>query len=179
MKNKKGIINLIIVVLIAIIVGFGIIKCYNYQSNKIRGKGTPRLEKTSEVVIVIEKNKKCTPVSLSLYVDGTYELFTDYEACRPFQECTLRLHYTKSIKGTYNYDITKILDKSINEDYSTLDDKQIDYKIYTSVSGSSFVLDEKYNHDYVTKKGETNDSLDAFLKEIGVDLDICAIPEYN
>lgn len=178
-KNKKNKIYLIPIGLIAIIVVVCTIIYFNSPSSKIRGKGTTPLENPSEVVIRIKKNKKCIPVSLSLYADGTYELFTDYADCRPFQVCTLKLVYTKSIKGTYNYDLTKILDNSIDKEDVLFDDNQIDYEIYTNSSGISFILGEEYDHDYVTKKSETNEPLEELLKEIDVDLDICAISDYN
>lgn len=179
MKNEKIIIVLIIIGLTIIGTGIYLFSYFLGSSSQIRGKGTARLDNPGEVVIIIEKNKKCTPVNLSLYADGTYELFTDYESCRPFQKCTLKLHYTKSIKGKYDYDITKILDNSINENDSTLNDNQIDYKIYTRASGSDFVLGEKYNHDYIIQKGENNEYLEQLLNTIDIDLDIYALPDYR
>lgn len=134
------------------------------------------LENHADVLIRIEKQMRCTPVSLYLYSDNTYELFTDYDTCRPFQECTMKLHYKKSIKGTYNYDLTKILDNSIEG--VDIDYKAIDYEILTGSTLGGPILGEKYDHDYVIKKGESNKYLEEFLNIIDVDLNMCAIPNY-
>ncbi len=146
-----------------------------YPISDLRGKGTERLKNPGNVVLVIQKEKECIPISLYLYDDNTYELFTDYESCKLFQECISRLHYTKSIKGKYNYDLTKILDNSV--DYSnTIESKEIDYELLTFANSS---LGDKYNHNYVVKKNQTNEYLEELLKSIDVDLNKCAIPEYN
>lgn len=174
MKDKKTIIATVVISLIVVVVGFLFMKYYNGPSSKIRGKGTLRLEKSDDIVLQIQKNMTCIPVTLYLYHDGIYELLTDYDACRPFKKCTQQLHYTKSIKGKYNYNLTKILDESIDYDDIEIDYEQVDYKI---VSGN--VFGEKYDHNYIIKKGQKNKQLEEFLKEIDVDLNICAIPNYN
>ena len=110
-----------------------------------------------------------------LYEDNQYELFTDYKECRPWQTCTEELRYTKSIKGTYNYDVIKIIEASTNaNDKSYSMDNLPEYELY---------LGEKYVQKYdtamfVVEKDQTNNYLDELLEQLDVDLNSCANPDY-
>lgn len=148
-------------------------KCVNYPNDI----GTDILEHHGDVLISIHVgNKSYVPVSLTLYDDGTYELFTSYLTCKPGRVCTSILKYSKSIKGTYNYDIEKILKASTNaNDKSYSMDNLPKYEIY---------LGEKYMKKYdslmfTVEKGKKNKYLDEFLELINVDLSKCAKPEYK
>ena len=148
-------------------------KCTNYPSDI----GTNLLITHGNLLINISVgNKQYVPVSLSVYDDGTYELFTAYESCKPGVLCTSILKYTKSLKGTYNYDILKIIEASTNaNDKGYSMDNLPEYEI---------TLGEKYMQKYGTltftvEKGKKNKYLDEFLDSIDVDLSKCAKPEYK
>ena len=147
--------------------------CKNYPKEI----GTDILENHVEVLISIHVgNKDYVPVSLSLYDDGTYELFTAYESCRPGRICTSMLKYTKSVKGTYKYDVEKIIKASVNADSKSYDMSNLpEYEIY---------LGDKYMSKYdslmfTVEKGKKNKYLNELLDMIDVDLDKCAKPEYE
>lgn len=147
--------------------------CKNYPKEI----GTDILENHGEVLISIHVgNKDYVPVSLSLYDDGTYELFTAYESCRPGRICTSMLKYTKSVKGTYKYDVEKIIKASINADNKSYDMSNLpEYEIY---------LGDKYMSKYdslmfTVEKGKKNKYLNELLDIIDVDLDKCAKPDYK
>lgn len=128
------------------------------------------------VIFTIERGSKvCIPVKLAVYDDGTYELFTEYETCRPGKTCAYMLKYTKSIKGKYDYDVKKIIENSVdsnNKGYSM--DKLPEYEMYM---GSSYVK-HGYSYHYTVEAGQTNKYLDEFLDKIDIDLKICAEPKY-
>lgn len=147
--------------------------CKNYPKEI----GTDILEKHGEVLISIHVgNKDYVPVSLSLYDDGTYELFTAYESCRPGRICTSMLKYTKSVKGTYKYDVEKIIKASVNTDNKSYDMSNLpEYEIY---------LGDKYMKKYdslmfTVEKGRKNKYLNELLDMLDVDLDKCAKPDYK
>ena len=147
--------------------------CKNYPKEI----GTDILENHGEVLISIHVgNKDYVPVSLSLYDDGTYELFTTYESCRPGRICTSMLKYTKSVKGTYKYDVEKIIKASVNTDNKSYDMSNLpEYEIY---------LGDKYMSKYdslmfTVEKGKKNKYLNELLDMIDVDLDKCAKPDYK
>ena len=145
--------------------------------NKYKGQGTESLKEHGDVALHIDSGNKgnCVKVMLVLYEDNQYELFTDYKECRPWQTCTMELQYTKSIKGTYNYDVTKIIEASTNaNDKSYSKDNLPEYELY---------LGEKYVQKYdtamfVVEKGQTNNYLDELLEQLEVDLNQCANPDY-
>lgn len=148
-------------------------KCTNYPEDI----GMDILENHGEVLISIQVgNKDDVPVSLTLYDDGTYELFTAYESCPVGRMCNLILKYVKSIKGTYDYDIEKILENSTNANDKSYEMNNLpEYEIY---------LGEKYMKKYDTimftvEKNKKNKYLDELLKKINVDLSKCAKPEYK
>ncbi|MCM1371037.1 MAG: helix-turn-helix transcriptional regulator [Clostridium sp.] len=146
-------------------------KCINYPTEI----GEKPLETHGELLINIQTGKKkYVPVSLSIYDDGTYELFTAYEACKPGRLCNMMLKYTKSIKGTYNYDIRKILEYSINANNKSYSMENLpEYEIYLGL------WTEEYDTlMFTVEKGKKNKYLDEFLKSINVDLNKCAKPEY-
>lgn len=120
-------------------------------------------------------NKSYVPISLSLYDDGTYELFTAYESCMPNRNCNMILKYTKSIKGNYNYDLEKILNESKNANNLSFDmDNLPEYEI---TLGESLI--NKYNTlSFVVEKNKNNKYLDELLNIIDIDLNKCANVEY-
>ena len=145
--------------------------------NKYKGQGTELLKEHGDVALHIDSGNKgnCVKVTLVLYEDHQYELFTDYKECRPWQTCTEELRYTKSIKGTYNYDVIKIIEASTNaNDKSYTKDNLPEYELY---------LGEKYVQKYdtamfVVEKDQTNNYLDELLEQLDVDLNSCANPDY-
>lgn len=165
---KKAILTLIYGIIVFAITGCGKL------SNPLGGD-TPLTNHSEDVLTITIGNKICVPVQLTLYDDGTYELFTSYESCRPGQSCTMMLKYTKSIKGKYNYDVMKIIeDDSIEVDQSHSMDHLPEYEIYM---GNSYV-EKGYGYYYTVEKGKTNPYLEELLKDIDVDLKVCAVPEY-
>lgn len=138
--------------------------------------GDEPLSNHEELIFTIEMGSKiCVPIELAVYEDGTYELFTTYETCRSSKICNSMLKYTKSIKGTTDYDVIKIIeDDNIEVDKSHSMDNLPEYEIYM---GNSYV-EKGYGYYYTIEKGQTNKSLEAFLKEINIDLKVCAEPEY-
>lgn len=148
-------------------------QCTNYPE-KI---GTETLFEHGNLLLSIEMvNDKYVPVLLSIYDDETYELFTAYASCKPGSMCTSELVYTKSIKGTYSYEIENILKYSINANNFTFDKNHLPkYEIYLGED-----LIEKYNTlSFIVENEEQNKYLDEFLKMIDVDLTKCAKPEYK
>lgn len=148
-------------------------RCINYPEEI----GDEILESHGDLLISIHTgNKDYVPVTLSIYDDGTYELFTTYEDCRPGRMCTSILKYSKSIKGTYDYDIEKILEFSTNANDKTYDMNNLpEYEIYL---GDKYL--EKYDSlMFTVEKNKKNKYLDEFLKMIKVDLSKCAKPEYK
>lgn len=150
---------------------------YVFPISPLRKAGTDRLNSPGNIVLRIEKNLNCVPVSLYLYDDSTYELFTEHKTCRPLQTCIMRLYYTKSIKGAYDYDLIKILDYSIDESEIS-DYKEIDYVITPGIIFGGVSLSEEYDHEFVVKKGNRNKYLKEFLDRIDVDLNQCSYPDY-
>ncbi len=145
------------------------------SKDTVLGGDAPLTNKTDLIFTINTGNKSCVPVKLAVYEDGTYELFTKYRACGPAQICTDMLSYTKSIKGTYNYDVMKIFeDKNIVMDQSHSMDNLPEYEIYMSDK----YVQKNYGYYYTIEKNTTNNSLDEFLKKINVNLNLCASPEY-
>lgn len=147
--------------------------CKNYPIDI----GSDILENHGNTLISVNiGNKSYVPVRLNLYDDGTYELFTSYESCKPGRICTSMLKYLKSVKGTYNYDIEKILDASTNpgdKGYSM--DNLPEYEIYL---GDKYV--KKYDSIMLTvEKGKKNKYLNELLEMLNIDLSKCAKPEYK
>ncbi len=151
----------------------GLTGCGNSKSEL---GGDKPLTNPANVIFTIEMGSKvCVPVNLAVYDDDTYELFTEYETCRPGKNCDSILKYTKSIKGEYDYDVIEIIENSVdagNKGY--LMDNLPEYEMYI---GNSYV-EQGYSYYYTIEKGRTNNYLDEFLEEIKVDLKICAEPKY-
>lgn len=136
---------------------------------------TPLTNKTDLIFTINTGNKSCVPIKLAVYEDGTYELFTTYESCRPGENCTMKLTYTKSIKGTYSYNVMKIFeDKNIVADQSHSMYNLPEYEIYMSDK----YVQKDYGYYYTIEKNTTNSYLEDFLKQIEVNLNLCANPEY-
>ncbi|MDO5569737.1 MAG: hypothetical protein Q4G04_06550 [bacterium] len=151
---KRGILNVVLIVFLL----FGITACKDRDMN-IKG-GTDILSEHSKLLLTIKTGTKdCVPISLSLYEDGTYELFTEYN-----NEMNGILQYSKSKKGTYDYDVNKIIENSIDADNKSYSmDNLPEYEIYT--------LD---GHYYTIEKGQKNKHLNKLLNTISVDLNTCA-----
>ncbi len=148
--------------------------CKKESESTIMGGDLP-LNKDDLIFTINSGNKSCIPVSLAIYEDRTYELFTTYKACKPKQICTSMLIYTKSIKGKYNYDVMKIFkDKNIVANQSHSMDNLPEYEIYMSDK----YVQKNYEYYYTIEKNTTNIFLDNFLKQIKVNLNLCANPEY-
>lgn len=112
----------------------------------------------------------CIPIQLNVFDDGSYTLYTSYEACPPNSTCNLMLKYSDSITGTYNYDVIKILQNSIIADDITFTNKNLpEYEIYPGNQAIySYLITDK-----------DNAYLDEFLKQIDVNLKQCAEPDYK
>lgn len=116
------------------------------------------------------KKIDCIPVSLSVYDDSEYELYTHYEACRYGEKCDDILKYAKKDSGKYNYDVMKIINNSTVADNMTFNkDNMPEYEIYTG--NGEYV--------YMLITDSKNESLIEFLKSIKVNLKVCATPEYK
>jgi len=143
-------------------------------NNKYENLGTDILINHGAIIMSIQKTNDCIPTTLTLYDDNQYELFTDYEACTPNNDCN-KLD-TKSIKGTFDFDVLKILEEDNIDDklyHSKVETPE--YKIYV---GDSY-LKEKYQNYYSVKKGTSNRALDELLKSLDIDLNSCESPNYN
>ena len=148
-------------------------KCVNYPNDI----GSDILENPGKALISIQTgNKNYVPVTLSLYDDGTYELFTSYADCKPGRVCISMLRYTKSVKGKYTYDVEKILKASTNADNMSFDMEHLpEYEIYL---GDDLV--KKYNTlSFVVEHNKQNKYLNELLESINVDLSKCAKPDYG
>ena len=65
-------------------------------------KSSQILSEHGKTIITISMaNKGCVPVRLNFYDDGIYELFNEYETCKPGTECNRVLTFTKSVHGSY------------------------------------------------------------------------------
>lgn len=164
--------KILLTILLCGIMVIGITGCG--KSNK--EWGDEPLSNHAELIFTIGMgNKSCVPVTLAIYEDGNYELFTTYESCRPGVVCNSKLKYTKSIKGTTDYGVIKIIKvDNVEVDKSHSMDNLPEYEIYM---GNSYV-EKGYGYYYTIEKGQTNKYLEEFLKEIDVDLKVCAEPEY-
>ena len=112
---------------------------------------------------------KCTPVSLNVYTDGKYELYTAYEAIKPNEVGNAILKYTTKEVGNYDYDVINIIKNSKNADKMTFTNKNLpEYEIYFG----------KNEYVYMMITDSNNKALKEFLTSINVDLHTCATPEY-
>ena len=123
----------------------------------------------NDLIFIVEKNNnKCDiPVSLSIYKNNKYKLYTEYKACRPGVACVDMLEYTKAIKGTYDYDIIEIIRHSVDANLFQYTNENIPE--YTIMSGK--------NHSFITDSD--NKYLKELLSSINVDLTQCAKPNYG
>lgn len=163
---------LIIVLCITVISGIVI---YLNMGNHLGGDD-PLKDHANIVFSISQVRKKRIPVKLTLYEDGTYELFTAYFEPLPWQVSNLMLTYTKSIKGKYDYDILKILeDDSIKiDEYHETGDISA-YDIYM---GASYI-ENGYDIHYIIEKGKTNKYLDELLDQIDINLNLYANADYS
>lgn len=162
----------ILAILICVSLVLGLTGC----ENKYERKGTDVLKEHGNVIFSVSRgNKDCVTIQLTLYDDNQYELFTDYATCKKETNCTLDLEYTKSIKGTYDYNIEKIIEASTNaNDKSYSMDNLPEYELHL---GQKYV--EKYDTlTFTVEKEQTNQYLNELLEQLNIDLDLCAIPDY-
>ena len=140
-------------------------KYYNYL-NMDMGKLTIDDISYGDHIFNITKRKKCVTVSLDIYKNNKYRLSTAYKACKPNQTCTMELRYTKSVEGTYDYNIMEIIKHS--SDANLLQFNSDNMPVYEILSGKGqyFITDDD------------NKYLKEFLKSINVDLSKCAEPDY-
>ena len=116
------------------------------------------------------KKIDCIPISLSVYDDGVYELYTHYEACRFGEVCDDILKYSKKDTGKYDYDVMKIINSSTIADNMTFTNEKLpEYEMYT---GNGELV-------YMLVTDSKNESLNEFLKNIKVNLKVCATPDYK
>jgi len=112
----------------------------------------------------------CIPIQLNVFDDGRYTLYTSYEACPPNATCNSMLKYSNSVKGTYNYDVMKIIQNSvIADDIRFTKDNLPEYEIFLGNQEKVYSLITDKNNAY----------LDEFLKQIDVNLKKCAEPDYT
>ena len=116
-------------------------------------------------------NKGCVPVRISFYDDGVYELFNEYETCKPGTDCGAVLTFTKSINGKYKYDLNKIIEKSNSNPSFEVDNMPI-YEIYP---GEGY---EGENYYFTINQNDNHEELDELLNKINVNLDECAKANY-
>lgn len=148
-------------------------KCVDYYKDL----GDEILDNNSKILLSIHVgNKQYVPVSLTLYEDGTYQLFTAYHSCKPGKVCNSMLSYSKSLKGKYSYDVEKILKASTNADNMSFDmDHLPEYEIYL---GDDLI--KKYNTlSFVVEHNKQNKYLNELLESINIDLSKCAKPDYG
>lgn len=143
-------------------------KYYDYL-NLDMGKITIEDLAYNDLIFIVEKNNnKCDiPVSLSIYKNNKYKLYTEYKACRPGVACVDMLEYTKAIEGTYDYDIIEIIRHSVDANLFQYTNENIPE--YTIMSGK--------NHSFITDSD--NKYLKELLSSINVDLTQCAKPNYG
>ena len=142
--------------------------------NKYENYGTDTLTSHGAEIMTIYIKQDCVPVELTLYNDNQYELFTDYKACKPNKECSRS--YTKSIKGTYDYDVLEILkEDNIDDKLYHSTEERPEYEIFIG----DYYVEKDHKNYYSIKKGTINKSLNELLKIIEIDLDTCASPDYN
>lgn len=141
--------------------------CSNIEENL----GTEPLKNHPKTIFTIEiGSKDCVPVQLAVYEEGKYELFTAYETCRPNEACTDMLKYTRTLKGNYEYDVSKIIENSVDAQDKTYSmDNLPEYEIYVG----------EEHHYYTIEKGQTNQYLNEFLKQLNIDLDTCAKKDFK
>lgn len=138
--------------------------------------GDEPLSDNSNLLLFVRNGSKssCINVELAVYSDGRYQLFTAYEGCKS-SVCNTILKYTRSLKGTTDYDISKIMkDDSIVVNKPHTMDNLPEYEIF--LYNNDFSLEAE---NYTIEKGTTNKYLEEFLKEINVDLKTCAQPDYS
>ncbi len=132
--------------------------------NEVRMEDTKNSE---DVIFTITRgDKKCTPVKLVVYDNHKYDLYTGYEACKPFSTCTMMLKYAGNKNGTYDYDVLSILKESREVTDEVLFYPPM-YEIYTGKDRKKYVTDS--NNEY----------LEEFLNSIDVNLNKCAKAIYN
>ncbi len=111
-------------------------------------------------------SKNCIPVQLSVYKNNKYIFHTSYKACKA-KYCNSMLVYTKFIEGKYDYDIMEIIKHSQDANYHQYTNDNLPvYDIFTG-NGYNFITDKD------------NKYLIDFLKIINVDLEKCALPDYE
>lgn len=122
----------------------------------------------NDVIFNVEvTNHDCITVLLSVLKNNKYILYTAYKACPQGELCNLMLEYTKTVQGTYDFDVMDIIKHSIDANNMTFTNDTIPkYGIYSG-KGHHFV------------SNDDNKPLREFLNSINVDLEKCAAPDYG
>lgn len=144
-------------------------RCF-FDNNKVVGEGTPIVHDGKNPVLSVRTgNDDCIPVILLLYEDNTFELYTTHLVCRSNDACDdLAVNYIKSVKGTYDYDIKKIIKASVDAENQSYSQKGI----------PEYLITDRWFHDYVVENGSENIYLNELLEQINVNLKRCATAEY-
>ncbi len=112
----------------------------------------------------------CIPIQLNVFDDGSYTLYNSYESCPPYTTCNAMLKYSKSVTGTYNYDVLKIIQSSVIADDMTFTNTNLpEYEIHLGNQEKVYYLITDKNNAY----------LDEFLKQIDVNLKKCVETDYT
>lgn len=165
--KKKNLIIIILTIVILLVVPVMI----NYI--QLINSGTKPKKVQSDVLVVIDnKNKDCEHQSLTLYKDGTYQLFTAHAEPLFFMVVN-KLQYTRSKIGKYDYDISKIINTCTTSDDTHIDNDHLpEYELrYYGKDGNP--------EDYYVEHGQVNKELDEFLKQHNIDLNKCSIKDYS
>lgn len=121
----------------------------------------------NDVIFNVEvHNLDCITVLLSVLKNNKYVLYTAYKACPQGELCNLMLEYTKTVQGTYDFDVMEIIKHSIDANNMTFTNDTIPKYRISSGKGHQFV------------SNDDNKPLRDFLKSINVDLEKCADPDY-
>lgn len=166
--KKKDMILIAVLIIIILLVIPVMINCI-----QLKNSGTKPKEVQSDVLVVIDnKNKNCEHQSLTLYKDGTYQLYTAHAEPLFFMAVDT-LQYTKSKVGKYHYDISKIINNCTASDAAHIDNDHFpEYELrYYGEDGNP--------QDYFVEHGQVNKELEEFLKKHNIDLNKCSIKDYS
>lgn len=140
-------------------------KYYNYLNIDMNSITIDDISYGDLIFTIWNGRRHCIPVNLAVFKDGKYSLHTHYKACKK-GPCTSELIYTKSIEGTYDYDVIQIIKHST--DANNLQYNMNNLPIYEIFGGNSYPFITDNDNKYLAE----------FLKQINVDLNTCAQPDY-
>lgn len=146
--------HLIALVLLLLITGCG--------KNEVNEFPRPILDINTVLKGDLAQNEiECYPVQLRFYSNGTYEFSTSYKAEFQSQINETFYFHTNPKKGKYKYDLSKITNGLERDNYPVENTK---YKFEEIETGKKYIM----------KQGDNNKYLDELLKELNINLDICA-----